>query len=103
MARLRIRVTDALWAYGDLVLPAGEHDLDRLDDDQIAAIGAAVASPAGIELVEADQAAQRKLAKAVETEEQSLKALAAAQESGAWHDGNLLAHEAAVAALGGDS
>lgn len=102
MAKLRVRVTDNQWAYGDLVLPAGEHDLDGLADDELAALGAALASPAGVELVEADQATERKLARAVEPDDVSLKALAAAQESGAWQEGNLRAHEAAQAALGGD-
>ena len=54
MGKLKVRVTNSQWAGEGLVLTGGTHELDTSDltDEQVAALGAAAAATAGVEVVD---------------------------------------------------
>jgi hypothetical protein len=89
--RVTVRVELTQWAAGDLLLPAGEHELD-VNKHQAELLGAAVAAGAVV-LVDADAAATKAIAGAVEDDAASEKKLEKAMLDGAWHEGNLAQYE----------
>lgn len=101
MGKLKVRVTNSQWAGEGLVLTGGTHELDTSDltDEQVAALGAAAAATVGVEVVDASAAVEKQLARAVEPDEESLKALAEAVAEGAWQEGQALQAELDAEAL----
>jgi len=104
--KLRVKVNVSQWAWGDgdesHVLAGGTHSLPSddvaLSKDFVQAIAvAAAADPGSIEILSADDAAKKAMA-GVESDADSLKALAKAQEDGSWYESNL---EAQVALFDG--
>ena len=104
--KLRVKVNVSQWAWGDgdesHVLPGGTHSLPSddgaLTKDFVQAIAAASeADPGSIEILSSDDAAKKAMA-GVESDADSLKALAKAQEDGSWYESNL---EAQVALFDG--
>ncbi len=105
--KMRVKVNVSQWAWGDgdesHVLAGGTHSLPSddvaLSKDFVQAIAAAAAAdPGSIEILSSDDAAKKAMSAGVESEADSLKALAKAQEDGSWHESNL---EAQVALFDG--
>ncbi len=100
--KLKVKVNVSQWAWGDgdesHVLAGGTHTLEGMSKDFVGALGAAAAAdPGSIEILSADDAAKKAMA-GVESDADSLKSLAKAQEDGSWYESNL---EAQVALFDG--
>ncbi len=104
--KLRVKVNVSQWAWGDgdesHVLAGGTHSLPSddvaLSKDFVQALAAAAAAdPGSIEILSSDDAAKKAMG-GVESDADSLKALAKAQEDGSWYESNL---EAQVALFDG--
>ncbi len=101
--KLRVKVNVSQWAWGDgdesHVLPGGTHTLEGVSKDFAQALAAAAeADPGSIEILSSDDAAKKAMSGGVESNADSLKALAKAQEDGSWYESNL---EAQVALFDG--
>nr|MBA3402302.1 hypothetical protein [Actinomycetota bacterium] len=88
--KLRVKVNVSKWAWGDgdesNVLLGGTHTLEGndLSKDFVQALAAAAeADPGTIEILSSDDAAKKAMSGGVESDSDSLKALAKAQEDGA--------------------
>lgn len=85
-----VHVLVSRWAFEDLDLPGGHHELD-LTDRQIVAVAQA-ASAGVLEILGAPAKAAKAIAAAVEPHERSVKAQEEAQADGRWQEGQAAQH-----------
>jgi hypothetical protein len=95
--KARVKVNVSQWAWGDgdesHALAGGTHTLEgkALSKDFARALAAAAAAdPGTLEIVSSDDAFKSAVKAEVESDHESAKVLAKAQENGSWYESNLV-------------
>jgi hypothetical protein len=84
---VRIEVLTTQWGAEDQVYVGGTHDIDKPTTGFLKL--AAAAEHVGAIKITASKDERAKMSSHIETQAESEKALAKAQEAGTWHEGNL--------------
>lgn len=88
---MKLEVLTAQWAHDGGVLAGGVHDVERPSKKLLRA--AAAAEHAGVVKVTASKDERAVMNSAVQSQSDGEKALAAAMESGGWHEGQRIQYE----------
>jgi len=104
---MKFEVLTTQWATEEETFAGGENEVTSPSASFLKLVGAAE-SAGTLTVTECTDAEREKLDKSVQSQEDGEAAYAAAQESGEWHEGNLLQHQldiesgAPVASVGGE-